>query len=201
LYCSFDPEIYFPEPQPFAWDLGYMGTYSDDRQPTVDALLLDAARSAPEMKFAVVGPQYPDTIQWPKNVERINHLSPREHRQFYNAQRFTLNVTRRDMIEAGYSPSVRLFEAAACGTPIISDFWPGLDEFFRIDEEILIATSSKDTLRFLLMPEGERKQIGEQVRSRVLTEHTAAHRAAELDGYLRELLRKEASPQRLESVL
>ena len=192
LYCSFDPEIYFPEPQPFTWDLGYMGTYSDDRQPTVDSLLLEAARSAPKMKFAVVGPQYPESIQWPQNVERINHLSPREHRKFYNAQRFTLNVTRRDMIEAGYSPSVRLFEAAACGTPIISDFWRGLDEFFKLDEEILIATSSKDTLKFLSISESERKELGDRARARVLTEHTAKHRAAELEGYLIQLFRKEA---------
>jgi spore maturation protein CgeB len=191
LYCSFDPEIYFPEPQPFAWDLGYMGTYSDDRQPTVDSLLLEAARSAPKMKFAVAGPQYPPSIQWPRNVKRVNHLSPREHRKFYNAQRFTLNVTRRDMIEAGYSPSVRLFEAAACGTPIISDFWRGLDELFKLDEEIFIASSSKDTLKFLSMPETERKELGERARARVLTEHTAKHRAAELESYLMQLLRKE----------
>ena len=192
LYCSFDPEIYFPEPQPFSWDMGYMGTYSDDRQPTVNCLLVDAARSAPKMKFAVVGPQYPESIQWPKNVERINHLSPREHRKFYNAQRFTLNVTRRDMIEAGYSPSVRLFEAAACGTPIISDFWRGLDELFKLEEEILIATSSKDTLKFLSMPESERAALGRRACARVLTEHTAKHRAAELEGYLLQLLRREA---------
>ena len=169
-----------------------MGTYSDDRQPAVDSLLLEAARCAPNMKFAVVGPQYPESIEWPKNVERIHHLSPREHREFYNAQRFTLNVTRRDMIEAGYSPSVRLFEAAACGTPIISDFWRGLDELFKLDEEILIATSSKDTLKFLSMPEFERKALGDRARARVLTEHTAKHRATELEGYLLQLLRKEA---------
>jgi len=192
LYCSFDPEIYFPDRQPFAWDLGYMGTYSDDRQPTVDSLLLQAARSAPKLKFTVAGPQYPASIKWPKNVQRINHLSPRDHRKFYNAQRFTLNVTRRDMIEAGYSPSVRLFEAAACGTPIISDFWQGLDEFFTFDQEILIASSSKATLKFLSMPDCEREELGKRARSRVLTEHTARHRAAELEGYLLQLQRKEA---------
>lgn len=191
LYCSFDPEIYFPEPQAPSWDLGYMGTYSDDRQPTVERLLLEAARSAPALKFAVVGPQYPASIPWPKNVARINHLSPREHRKFYNAQRFTLNVTRRDMIEAGFSPSVRLFEAAACGTPIISDFWPGLDELFKIDEDILVASSTADTLKYLAMDDSERRELGVRARSRVLTEHTARHRAVELQDYLLQLLRKE----------
>ena len=192
LYCSFDPEIYFPERQRIEWDLGYMGTYSDDRQPTVDRLIVEPARRAPKLRFSVVGPQYPESIVWPENVERINHLSPREHRRFYNSQRFALNVTRQDMIEAGYSPSVRLFEAAACGTPIISDYWQGLDELFTVDDEILIASSAEDTLKFLGMDESERKGIGERARQRVMTKHTARHRAAELESYLLERMGKQA---------
>ncbi|HVL39168.1 MAG TPA: glycosyltransferase, partial [Fimbriimonadaceae bacterium] len=141
LYCSFDPEAYFPEPREPQWDLGYMGTYSDDRQPPLERLMLDAARLTPSARFVVAGPQYPATIQWPSNVERIEHLPPAEHRAFYNRQRFTLNITRADMIRAGYSPSVRLFEAAACGVPIISDYWPGLESFFRLGEEILVSSS------------------------------------------------------------
>jgi spore maturation protein CgeB len=168
-----------------------MGTYSDDRQPTVDRLLVDAAHAAPDLRFSVVGPQYPASIRWPKNVKRINHLSPREHRKFYNSQRFTLNVTRRDMIEAGYSPSVRLFEAAACGTPIISDFWRGLDELFTLEEEILVADSTADTLKTLQMDDSERRELGARARARVTMEHTAKHRASELEGYLLELSRAE----------
>jgi spore maturation protein CgeB len=131
LYCSVDPELYFAERVPQKWVLGYLGTYSDDRQPTVNRLLVEPAARMSAERFVVAGPQYPDSIHWPKNVERITHLEPKKHRAFYNAQRFTLNVTRADMIRAGYSPSVRLFEAAACGTPIISDEWPGLSELFE----------------------------------------------------------------------
>ncbi len=130
LYCSVDPERYHPEPAEPRWDLGYLGTYSDDRQPTVDRLLVEPARAWGEGRFVVAGPQYPGSIVWPANVARIEHLPPADHSAFYNAQRFTLNVTRADMIAAGWSPSVRLFEAAACGTPIISDWWAGLDSLF-----------------------------------------------------------------------
>lgn len=188
LYCSFDPDIYYPEKQRLIWDLGYMGTYSDDRQPTVNRLLVEPARAVPEAKCVVAGPQYPDSIAWPKNVQRINHLSPREHRRFYNSQRFTLNVTRQDMIQAGYSPSVRLFEAAACGTPIISDEWKGLSDLFTPGEEILIARSSSDTVKYLGMPESERLEIGRNACRRVLDQHTARHRARELESYLFETL-------------
>ena len=189
LYCSVDPALYYPEPAETRWDLGYMGTYSDDRQPTLDRLLVEPARRWSAGRFVVAGPQYPADIAWPANVERVTHLPPREHRAFYNAQRFALNVTRADMIAAGWSPSVRLFEAAACGTPIVSDWWEGLDEVLRVGEEILVAHASDDAQRIVQgMPEDERRAIGAAARARVLAAHTAAHRAAELEGYVTEVL-------------
>ena len=184
LYCSFDPELYYPEQCALEWDLGYMGTYSDDRQPTVDALLLEPARLWPEGRFTVAGPQYPVTVQWPPNVQYTPHLPPAEHRSFYNRQRYTLNVTRADMIEAGWSPSVRLFEAAACATPIISDRWAGIETLFAPGKELLLADDARQVLQMLReIPEDERRLIGERSRARVLAEHTAAHRAEELESY------------------
>jgi spore maturation protein CgeB len=189
LYCSVDPEVHRPERVPTRWDLGYMGTYSDDRQPTLTGLLIEPARCWRQGRFAVAGPQYPKSIAWPANVERIEHLPPARHRAFYNAQRYTLNVTRADMIAAGWSPSVRLFEAAACGVPIVSDWWPGLDELLEPDREILVAHSATEALACVRdLPETRRRAIGERARRRVLAEHTAAHRAAELEGHVLELV-------------
>jgi spore maturation protein CgeB len=189
LYCSVDADQYFHEDVEHHWDLGYLGTYSDDRQPTLVKLFLAPARALPQRHFVVAGAQYPDGISWPRNVERITHLPPSEHRRFYNAQRFTLNITRADMVRAGYSPSVRLFEAAACGTPIISDSWPGLAAFFEPVSEILIARNHADTLRYLQdVTEEERLAIGARARQRVLARHTAAHRAGELESYARDVL-------------
>ena len=185
LYCSVDPLLYYPEARESLWDMGYMGTYSDDRQPPLERLLLDAAREWPEGRFCVAGPQYPAHFAWPLNVARVEHLPPSEHRAWYNAQRFTLNITRADMVRLGYSPSVRLFEAAACGVPILSDWWEGLDTFFTPGTEIVIADGPRDTLRALReMPAAERLAIGRQAQVRVLAAHTAAHRALELEGYI-----------------
>ena len=187
LYCSVDPEIYRPEAAEPLWDMGYLGTYSPDRQPALDALLTAPARQLPNSHFAVVGPQYPEDIAWPSNVERIEHLGPDRHRWFYARQRFTLNVTRADMVRMGYSPSVRLFEAAACGAPIISDWWAGLDSFFEPDEEILIARSSAEARDCLAcIAEDERRRIASNARARVLADHTAAHRAQAVETYCRE---------------
>ncbi len=192
LYCSVDPSVYYPDPVVTRWDLGYMGTYSDDRQPAIERLLLDPARRWPEGRFVVAGPQYPDVIAWPDAVTRVSHVPPDQHRWFYNAQRFTLNVTRADMVRAGWSPSVRLFEAAACGTPIISDDWPGLDTLFEPDSEILIARTPADTLEYLHgMSEGERRRIGKAARLRILAQHTARQRAAELEQHIRSVIGPE----------
>jgi spore maturation protein CgeB len=189
LYCSVDPQLYFPEPREAKWDLGYLGTYSADRQPPLETLLIEAARTWRDGRFVVAGPQYPDSIDWPANVERIEHLAPAVHRRFYNEQRFTLNITRADMIRAGYSPSVRLFEAAACGVPIISDGWQGLDTLFKPDEEILVARSAADVLAALRdIDKTDRRAIGERARRRILLAHTAAHRAAALERYVHEVL-------------
>lgn len=187
FYCSFDPELYYAEETTIKWDLGYLGTYSDDRQPPLQKLMLDAAINATDKNFVVAGPQYPKHINWPANVQRIEHLPPAQHRAFYNSQRFAMNITRADMIKAGYSPSVRLFEAAACGTPIISDYWDGIESIFEIGTEILIARSAADTTNYLTnIGEAERKIIGERARKKVLVHHTAAHRAAELEMYYKE---------------
>jgi spore maturation protein CgeB len=188
LYCAVDPEAYRPEPAIATWDLGYMGTYSADRQGGLEALLLGPARGLPDGRFVVAGPLYPADVVWPSNVERIEHLPPSRHRNFYNRQRFTLNLTRANMITAGHSPSVRLFEAAACGVPIISDAWAGLDQLFVPDEEILIAQTGSDVLAVLNgIDDGHRHQLGEAARRRVLREHTADHRAAELEGHVAEV--------------
>ena len=186
LYCSVDPEVHSPVPIKRRWRLGYLGTYSADRQPRLDRLLSATARALPDEAFAVAGPQYPDHIAWPDNVEHTPHLPPSEHCAFYCAQDFTLNVTRADMRAAGYSPSVRLFEAAACGVPILSDRWEGLDSFFAIGTEILVADSTDDAVAALQgTTEAKRGQIAAAARARVLAGHTADRRALELENMFR----------------
>lgn len=201
LYCSVDAEAYRPLAAPWKWDLSYLGTYSADRQPTLERLLLQPARRAPHLRFCVAGPQYPGDIAWPANVERIDHVAPADHPAFYAASRYTLNVTRADMIAAGYSPSVRLFEAAACATPIVSDVWDGLSDLLEPGREIILARGSEDVLTVLRSPDGPaRRAMGEAARRRILAEHTAVHRAAELERHLDEAIAARLEPRRPELV-
>lgn len=184
LYCSFDPERYHPYPaaKRFACDLSYMGTYAPDRQPKLEEFLCEPAKRLPDGRFLVAGPQYPASVRWPKGVRRILHLNPRWHPHFYSSSRITLNITRRDMVQAGYSPSVRLFEAAACGATIASDNWPGLESFFTPGIEILLPTCADDMVRYLCdLTDHERGRIGRAAMDRVLSEHTSQIRALEFE--------------------
>ena len=184
FYCSFDPDLYYYQNLPRKWEMGYLGTYSPDRQPALENLMLSAASALPDKKFVVAGSLYPETVSWPDNVEHIEHLPPAEHSKFYCSLRYALNITRQDMIRAGYSPSVRLFEAAACQTPIISDYWDGLEMFFEPRKEILVSHKPEDTLHYLSsVSEGTRQEISRRARQKVLQFHTAAHRAKELENY------------------
>jgi spore maturation protein CgeB len=197
LYCSVDTTVYRPlsvEERARAgaagvWDLGYMGTYAADRQPTVERLLLDVARARPEQRFVIAGPGYPDPEAWPDNVAWLSHVAPAEHAAFYSCQRITLNATRAAMVALGCSPSVRLFEAAACGTCIVSDRWSGLDEVLEPGREVLVADDTADLLALLDDITVERAAaMGRAARARMLREHSHLRRAEYLVSCLREPL-------------
>jgi spore maturation protein CgeB len=181
FYCFVDAEAYAPVEAGERSAMSYLGTYSAGRQPTVDELLVKPARARPSERFAVAGPMYPPDISWPANVERIEHVPPAQHPAFYCGARFTLNVTRPEMRALGYAPSVRLFEAGACGAAIISDGWPGLETVFAPGEEILIARHARDVLEILDETTASAgAAIGAAARRRVLAEHTADRRADQL---------------------
>jgi spore maturation protein CgeB len=195
LYCSVEPCDYFPVHGAVKrYDLGYLGTYSVDRQPALERLLLEPARRWSDGAFCVAGAQYPKAMIWPANVARAEHLVPAAHPGFYNHQRLTLNVTRADMVASGHAPSVRLFEAAACGVPIITDEWRGLQDFFAPDREILVAHSTQEVLACLRNIDSEQLQrIATLARMRVLAHHTADRRACELEAYVWEAATPQAA--------
>jgi spore maturation protein CgeB len=203
LPCGVDPDLYrprAPEPGAATWDLGYLGTYSPDRQPALKRLLIEPARRLPTRRFVVAGPQYPAGIDWPANVERIEHLAPAEHPAFYGACRFSLNVTRADMVATGWAPSVRLFETAACGTPAISDRWPGLDASFPVGEAILVADTPEAVVAALAAGPDLRERLAARARDETLARHTGRHRAetllAALDGAAAEAAAPHSSLER-----
>jgi spore maturation protein CgeB len=183
LYGSVDPDVHHAvDPvDSFLADLSYLGTYAEDRQAALDELFLQPARSRPDLRFLIGGAQYPASFSWTPNLYFVRHLPPPNHAAFYSSSRFTLNVTRRAMADMGWCPSGRLFEAASCGAPVISDSWEGLDAFFVPGREILVARTRDDILAALSLDDDDRRRIAVAARDRALAYHTADQRARDLE--------------------
>ncbi|MFL6305059.1 MAG: glycosyltransferase [Candidatus Sulfotelmatobacter sp.] len=183
LYGSFDPETHYPVAamDEFRGALGYLGTFAADRQRAVEELFVRPASRMPEQRFVLGGAQYPENFPWTNNIFFVRHLPPSLHPAFFCSGRATLNVTRSSMAEYGYCPSGRLFEAAACGAAILSDWWEGVDIFFTLGEEILRVDSASDVIDALGLSDKELRRIGDAARQRALEQHTAASRIAELE--------------------
>jgi spore maturation protein CgeB len=182
LYGSVDPEVHKPvgSDSYYRSDLSYLGTYAADRQPTLEQLFLEPAKRSPAKRFLVGGALYPKDFPWSDNIAFVSHVPPPQHPAFYSSSKLTLSVTRAAMAEIGYCPSGRLFEAAACETPVLSDAWDGLEEFFEPGREILMASSASDVEEFLALSPEELRSLGCAARERVLAEHTADHRSQQL---------------------
>ena len=182
LYGSVDPRLHRPGRAVSDWTgrLSYLGTYAQDRQAALEALFVAPARARPEMRFVIGGAQYPPDFPWTGNMFFLRHVAPPDHAAFYASSRLTLNVTRRAMAAMGWCPSGRLFEAASCGCPVLSDAWDGLDAFFAPGEEILIARDTGEALEAVGLGDAALALIAARARERTLAEHTAARRAAQM---------------------
>ncbi|PWE79493.1 glycosyltransferase [Bradyrhizobium sp. SUTN9-2] len=200
LYGHVDTDIHHPvAPQPhYRADLSYLGTYSEDRQRTLEALFVAPARARQDLRFLIGGAQYPDDFPWSPNIYFVRHLPPSEHAPFFASSRLTLNVTRRAMAEMGWCPSGRLFEAAACGAPLLSDDWPGIADFFAPGEEILIARDEHDALAALAMPDAELRRMALRAYERTMDQHTSDKRARELISMLEQIASSRVSRQQIE---
>ena len=181
LYGSVDPSLHYPVPaqEQYCCNLSYLGTYAADRQSLLEELFVEPARRRSEKKFVIGGAQYPEQFPWRPNIWFVRHVPPPRHSAFYSSSELTLSVTRAPMADMGYCPSGRLFEAAACGTPIVSDWWEGLDKFFKPGREILVVDCAEDVERALDLPPEELQQMAANARERTLAEHTADQRSVE----------------------
>ncbi|TNC74775.1 CgeB family protein [Rubellimicrobium roseum] len=186
LYGHVDPDVHRPAtPDPtFRGDLSYLGTYASDRQAALERLFVDVARARPGQRFVLAGAAYPRDFPWTDNIFFVKHLPPAQHSAFFASSRLTLNVTREAMASMGWCPSGRLFEAAACGVPLLSDTWAGLGDFFAPGTEILTARTTAEAIAALDLTDAELQRVSRAARERVLAQHTSAARAAELVAYL-----------------
>lgn len=194
LYGSVDPLVHYPvaSVDRYRADLSYLGTYAEDRQLALLRLLVEPARRLSNRRFLIGGAQYPQVFPWSDNIFFVRHLPPSEHSAFYSSSRLTLNVTRAPMAGMGYCPSGRLFEAAACGVPVLSDSWEGLSEFFEPGSQILVANTTEEAIAALETSDEQLARMSRAARDRTLIDHTADRRASQLVAALEGALSVEA---------
>ncbi len=186
LYGSVDPAVHQPgrAEERYRGDLSYLGTYGADRAGVLRQLLAEPARLLPDRKFVIGGSMYDSSFPWQPNIFFVSHVTVKDHPAFYASSRMTLNATRESMAEMGYCPSGRLFEAAACGAPILSDYWEGIEQFFEPGREILIARNTAEAVAAFGGTDAELIRIANAARERTLEEHTADVRALEMESIL-----------------
>jgi spore maturation protein CgeB len=196
LYGSVDPDVHraAPPDDRYRADLSYLGTHAPDRDAALRALFVEPARLLPDRRFVIGGSMYDGSFPWQPNIYFVAHVPPADHPAFYSSSVLTLNVTRRAMAIMGYCPSGRLFEAAACGAPVLSDYWPGLETFFEPGREILLGHTTEDAMDALNRSPEDLARLARAARERTLAEHTSDARAAELERILegRHTVAKEA---------
>lgn len=198
IYNALDPHTHFPvaaDPR-FTSDLGFLGNRLPDREARVEEFFLRAAELLPQRKFLLGGSGWGDR-SLPSNVTYAGHVYTRDHNAFNRTPTAVLNINRASMARYGFSPPTRVFEAAGAGACLISDAWTGLDFFLEPDREVLVAHSGADVARHLeTLTPARAHAIGEAARSRVLANHTYAHRAQQLEQVLAGHFARSSESQR-----
>jgi spore maturation protein CgeB len=187
IYNALDPSTHHPvSPDPrFRCDLAFLGNRLPDREARVERFLFAPARRCPERRFLLGGSGW-DPGAVPANVRCLGHVRTADHNAFNATPRIVLNIARDSMAETGFSPATRVFEAAGAGACLLTDHWEGIELFLEPGEEVLVARDGQDVVDCLQgLPPDRLKAIGQRARARILSEHTYAHRARQLDALLR----------------
>jgi spore maturation protein CgeB len=186
IYNALDAETHYPEPprEAFRADVAFLGNRLPDRELRVEEFFLRAAELSPDRSFLLGGSGWEEK-RLPPNVRLLGHVGTRDHNALNSSALAVLNVTRDSMVENGWSPATRVFEAAGAGACLITDAWEGIDTFLEPDREVLIAHDGEEVARHLVDLDVDRaRQIGEAARGRVLREHTYAQRAEQVEDVL-----------------
>lgn len=188
LYESVDPYSFYRTDTDKNYDLGFIGNFKADRAEMLNNMLLGPARYTPNRKFSLAGGGY-NGIELPRNLTYLEYLPETNMVDFYNRQQCSLVLSRADRRRMGYTPTRRLLAAAACGVPVLTDRWDGIDHFFEPHREVFCVNDEHDVLAVLYgKDENSRRKLGGEARKRILAQHTTSHRAEQLMGYLAEVV-------------
>jgi spore maturation protein CgeB len=186
VYNALDPSTHYrvaPDAR-FSGELGFLGNRLPDREARVDEFFFRPAPEVADARFLLGGNGWADKSM-SENVRYLGHVYTADHNAFNSSLKAVLNISRESMARYGYSPATRVFEAAGAGVCIITDAWEGIEQFLEPDSEVLVAHDGRDVAGFMETLTTEKAdEIGNAALKRVLSGHTYAHRAVQLEQVL-----------------
>jgi spore maturation protein CgeB len=190
-----DVRVFRPEPGArVEEDLVWVGNWGDDeRTAELHEFLLGPVKAL-GLKATVHGVRYPEEARAALAGAGITYagwLPNHEAPQAFSRARVTVHVPRRPYVQALPGiPTIRVFEALACGIPLVSAPWWDAEGLFKPGRDFLIARTGEEMQRVLgvlLADDQLRRELAEHGRRTVLARHTCAHRVDELLIICREL--------------
>jgi spore maturation protein CgeB len=186
IYNAVDPTTHHPVPEreSLRADLVFLGNRLPDREARVEEFFFKPARLQPQRRFLLGGSGW-EPHALPPNVRLLGHVSTADHNALNVSSRAVLNISRESMARFGFSPATRVFEAAGAGACLITDAWEGIAQFLEPEQEVLLARTGEEVALLLeQLPPQRAQALGRAALRRVCSEHTYAHRAAELERIL-----------------
>jgi spore maturation protein CgeB len=190
IYNALDPDTHFPvlPDEQYKCDLAFVGNRMPDREVRAEQFFFAAAEQAPEFQFLLGGEGWGGKPM-PRNVRWIGHVGTADHNVINSSARMVLNINRESMAKVGFSPPTRVFEAAGAAACLITDAWPGIEQFYEPGREVLVAHSSNEIVRYLReVGPKEAREIGSAMHERALRDHAYELRAREVDDTLQRSL-------------
>jgi spore maturation protein CgeB len=177
-------------------DLVWIGNWGDDeRTAELYEFLIEPVKEL-GLKARVHGVRYPEEALAKRDatasiaslasagIEYAGWLPNYEVPQVFSRYKLTIHVPRRPYTKALPGiPTIRVFEALACGIPLVSAPWEDVEGLFTPGKDFLIAHTGeemKQQLKDLLQDEQRRKELAHHGHQTILARHTCAHRVDEL---------------------
>lgn len=183
-----DVDTFKPMEAPKTIDVIWIGNWGDgERSSELEEFLIRPATELPQRRIVVHGVRYPEPARqklFAAGIQFRGYLPNLNTPQAYAQACVALHVPRRQYAN-GLSgiPTIRVFEALACGIPLLCAPWADAEHLFRPGEDYLIVPDGNfmaAEIERLLRDDAARRQIAANGRKTIRTRHTCRHRAQQL---------------------
>ncbi len=197
LHEAADTEVFRPLPNGAKQqDVVWIGNWGEgERSDEIRRFLLDPAAALPQYEFRIHGVRYPEAGLAALQVAGVSYggyLPNLDAPETYADSRLTVHVPRQQYAGAMTGiPTIRVFEALACGIPLVSAPWQDTENLFSHGDFLWAADTDQMTgaIEHLLTHPEEAKAQADRGLETILERHTCAHRAQQLLGIAEELFR------------